>query len=139
MDHYDPGHFIRIFQAFNFALLTSLVIVYNFHSKISKTMKKLISGNGFAITLFFSVIVLFISGCTNNEVVTECLKGQTFGFWHGLWHGIIAPVDLVLMLFRDDITVFAPNNNGAWYAFGFVLGSGGWGFFGGHKASRKCS
>ena len=102
-------------------------------------MKKLISGNGFAITLFFSVIVLFISGCTNNEVVTECLKGQTFGLWHGLWHGIIAPVDLVLMLFRDDITVFAPNNNGAWYAFGFVLGSGGWGFFGGHKASRKCS
>jgi hypothetical protein len=102
-------------------------------------MKKLISGNGFAITLFFLVIVILLSGCTNNETVNECLKGQTFGFWHGLWHGIIAPVDLVLMLFRDDITVFAPNNNGAWYAFGFVLGSGGWGFFGGHKASRKCT
>ncbi|NTW25716.1 MAG: hypothetical protein HGA37_13545 [Lentimicrobium sp.] len=100
-------------------------------------MKKVITTNGFILTLFLSVTVLFLTGCTNNEVVTECLNGQTYGFWYGLWHGIIAPVDLILMLFRDDITVFAPNNNGAWYAFGFVLGSGGWGFFGGHKASRK--
>jgi len=66
-----------------------------------------------------------------------CLIGHTFGFWSGLWHGIIAPVDLVLMLFRHDITVFAPNNNGAWYAFGFLIGSGGWGFLGGKGASRR--
>lgn len=26
--------------------------------------------------------------------------------------------------------------NGTWYAFGFVIGSGGWGFLGGHGASR---
>jgi hypothetical protein len=40
------------------------------------------------------------------------------------------------MLWRDDVSVFAPNNNGIWYAFGFVIGSGGWGFLGGHGASR---
>lgn len=93
--------------------------------------------NRLAMLIFLIAIAFCFSGCANKEVVTECLSGQTYGFWYGLWHGIIAPVDLVLMLFRDDITVYAPNNNGVWYAFGFVLGSGGWGFFGGHKSSRK--
>jgi len=99
-------------------------------------MKKPLALNGTLIVLFLIAVTLIISGCSNKEVVTECLKGQTYGFWYGLWHGIIAPVDLVISLFRDDVTVFAQNNNGAWYSFGFILGSGGWGFFGGHGASR---
>ncbi len=99
-------------------------------------MKNLVSNKYFFIVFLFAGALLLLSGCANKEVVTECLKGQTFGFWYGLWHGIIAPIDLILMLFRDDITVYAPNNNGAWYAFGFVLGSGGWGFLGG-KSSRR--
>lgn len=86
--------------------------------------------------LIILTFVVILSSCANKEVITDCLTGRTYGFWMGLWHGIIAPVDLVLMLFRDDITVYAPNNNGIWYAFGFVLGSGGWGFFGGHKSKR---
>jgi hypothetical protein len=91
-----------------------------------------------AIALMLSLTMLIlISSCSNSEIVTECLKGQTYGFWWGLWHGIIAPVDLVLMLFRDDITVYAQNNNGAWYALGFIIGSGGWGFLGGKGACRK--
>jgi hypothetical protein len=99
-------------------------------------MKKTPALNGIVIALFLIAITLILSGCANKEVVTQCLKGQTYGFWYGLWHGIIAPIDLILMLFRDDVTVFAQNNNGAWYAFGFIIGSGGWGFFGGHGASR---
>lgn len=81
--------------------------------------------------LLLAVIFLFMAACTNNEPVEACLQGKTFNFWGGLWHGIIAPIDLVLSLFRDDITVYAPNNNGAWYAFGFLIGSGGWGIMGG--------
>ncbi len=84
-----------------------------------------------------ALFLLLFSSCANKEVVTACLQGKTYGFWGGLLHGIIAPVDLVLMLFRDDITVFAQNNNGAWYAFGFIIGSGGWGFLGGKGACRK--
>ena len=99
-------------------------------------MKNRLLNNQMMIALFLTATVLFLTGCANKEVVTECLKGQTFGFWYGLWHGIIAPVDLILMLFRDDITVYAPNNNGTWYAFGFVLGSGGWGFLGGRSRKR---
>ena len=83
-----------------------------------------------------ALMVLLISGCSNYEDVSECLDGKNYGFWNGLWHGIIAPVDLIAMLWRDDVTVFAPNNNGFWYAFGFVIGSGGCGFLGGSGASR---
>jgi hypothetical protein len=88
------------------------------------------------ILLLFAGLI-FLSGCANKEIVTECLKGHTYGFWGGLWHGIIAPVDLIGMLFRDDVSVFAQNNNGAWYAFGFIIGSGGWGFLGGNRTSRR--
>lgn len=70
---------------------------------------------------------LLFSGCADSEVVNECVKGHTYGFWGGLWHGIIAPFDFIGMLIWDDVTMYAQNNNGAWYALGFLLGSGGWG------------
>jgi hypothetical protein len=91
----------------------------------------------FAVLLCFLAVIVLLSGCANNEIVTECLKGKTYGFWAGLWHGIIAPIDLIAMIWRNDVSVFAPNNNGAWYAFGFIIGSGGWGFFGGNRLSGK--
>lgn len=97
-------------------------------------MKKLITLRGAAFTLVLVVVAVVLSGCANKEVVTACLQGHTYGFWGGLWHGIIAPIDLIAMLWRDDVSVFAQNNNGAWYAFGFMIGSGGWGFLGGNRA-----
>jgi flagellin-like protein len=100
-------------------------------------MKKLITTQGVFTTIILIAFILMLSGCANSEVVTGCLKGHTYGFWGGLWHGIIAPIDLIAMLWRDDVSVFAQNNNGIWYAFGFILGSGGWGFLGGHRASRS--
>ena len=91
------------------------------------------------LLLIFSVIlIIFLSGCANNEAVDNCLKGHTYGFIGGLWHGFIAPFDFIGMLFNDKITMYAQNNNGGLYALGFLLGSGGWGFFGG-KGVRKVS
>ncbi len=100
-------------------------------------MKKFISVQGAIYALLFLAVITILSGCANSEVVTQCLKGHTYGFWGGLWHGIIAPIDLIAMLWRNDVSVFAQNNNGAWYAFGFIIDSGGWGFLGGHGASKK--
>ncbi|MBU8891768.1 MAG: hypothetical protein KOO66_03265 [Bacteroidales bacterium] len=90
-----------------------------------------------SILIIGFVGILLFSSCANKEVVDACLEGQTYGFWGGLLHGIIAPFDLIAMLFRDDVTVYAQNNNGAWYAFGFIIGSGGWGILGSKGASNK--
>jgi hypothetical protein len=100
-------------------------------------MKNLIWKNRIFFSLILLVSIAVFTGCANKEIVTPCLTGHTYGFLGGLLHGFIAPFDLIAMLFRDDITVYASNNNGAWYAFGFLLGSGGWGFFGGKGSSRK--
>jgi len=83
------------------------------------------------------MFAILLSGCANSETVTTCLKGHTYGFWSGLWHGFIAPIDFIISLFRSDFTIYAQNNNGAWYAFGFLIGSGGWGFLGGRGSSKK--
>ena len=103
----------------------------------NNNMRRLSKFSTICVVFLAFAALLFISGCSNNEVVTDCLKGKTYGFWAGLWHGIIAPIDLIAMIWRDDVSVYAPNNNGAWYAFGFIIGSGGWGFFGGNRASKR--
>jgi len=103
----------------------------------SSIMKSITKHYAVCFTIFILTGIILLSGCANQEIVTPCLTGHTYGFLGGLLHGFIAPFDLIAMLFRNDITVYAPNNNGAWYAFGFLIGSGGWGFFGGNRSSRK--
>lgn len=100
-------------------------------------MKNFVSRYSFVAMFMLVMFVFLLSGCSNKEIVTPCLTGHTYGFWGGLLHGFIAPFDMIAMLFRDDITLYASNNNGAWYAFGFLLGSGGWGFLGGKGSSSK--
>jgi len=90
------------------------------------------------IFLCYILFTLFLlSGCANKEVVTSCLHGHTYGFLGGLWHGFIAPFDLIGMFIWNDVTVYAQNNNGVFYALGFILGSGGWGFLGGRSFKKK--
>lgn len=88
--------------------------------------------------LWMIVLIFFIAltGCAQNESVESCLTGHTYGFIGGLWHGFIAPFDFIGMLFNKEITMYAQNNNGGLYALGFLLGSGGWGFFGSKGATR---
>jgi hypothetical protein len=82
------------------------------------------------------LMIVMLSGCAYNENVDACLTGHTYGFFGGLWHGFIAPFDFIGMLFNKEITMYAQNNNGGLYALGFLLGSGGWGFFGSKGATR---
>jgi len=87
--------------------------------------------------LLAMIAIFLLSGCADQEIVTSCLKGHTYGFWGGLWHGIIAPFDFIGMLIWDDVALYAPNNNGPWYALGFLMGSGGTGFLGGRGLFGK--
>ena len=88
--------------------------------------------------IFIAVILscLIFSSCADVSHVQNCLVDKPYGFWSGLWHGIIAPLSFIGSLFSDNIAMYAINNNGGWYNFGFVLGAGII-FGGGSKASGR--
>ena len=99
-------------------------------------MKKLILFGKTAVAGFVIVVVLFLTGCADVVPITDCVTAEPYGFLGGLWHGVIAPFSFVCSLFMDDVAMYAVNNNGGWYDFGFVLGAGIL-FGGGGKASKR--
>ena len=100
-------------------------------------MKNLFSKSTLIPIFIVFVAVLFLfSACSDTADVTACVTNEPSGFLGGLWHGIIAPVSFFISLFIDDIAMYAVNNNGGWYDFGFVLGAGIL-FGGGSRASKR--
>jgi hypothetical protein len=59
-----------------------------------------------------------------NSMFKEA-EAKPAGFWVGYWHGLIAPITLIVSLFNADVRVYETNNSGAWYDVGFVLGLAG--------------
>ena len=76
---------------------------------------------GILIILF---VIFTMSSCADVTNIEECIKQEPYGFWSGLWHGFISPISFFGSLIWEDIAMYAVNNNGGWYNFGFVLGSG---------------
>jgi hypothetical protein len=76
--------------------------------------------------LFSSVLLstLFLTSCADVTQINECAVSTPYGFFSGIWHGFIAPFSFIFSLFIDDIAMYAVNNSGGWYDFGFVLGAG---------------
>ncbi len=68
------------------------------------------------------IAVVLLAGCAKSIDVTACVGTKTYGFWNGLWHGIISPVTFIVSLFKERVAIYAVNNNGGWYDFGFMLG-----------------
>lgn len=86
--------------------------------------------------LTFLVILVLFSSCAEVTNIEDCVTDEPYGFFFGIWHGVIAPVSFVLSVFFDDIAMYGVNNTGGWYDFGFVLGAGIL-FGGGGKASNS--
>ena len=77
------------------------------------------------ILIFIALIaIVALTGCahSNNTDVTIQAGEHIYGFWGGTWHGIISGLSFIGSLFDDSIKVYAVNNNGHWYDFGFVGG-----------------
>jgi hypothetical protein len=70
------------------------------------------------------VAVLIFQSCAPAEDVVACLEGKTYGFWWGLWHGVISPIAFVISIFDGDTAIYAVNNSGTWYDLGFLIGAG---------------
>ena len=96
-----------------------------------KNMKNF-TRNALILVLF---AILFTACADVSPNVELCVTSDAYGFWGGLWHGMIAPFSWIGSLFSDDIAIYAYNNNGGWYDFGFILGIGGIG--GGAASSTK--
>lgn len=99
-------------------------------------MKKLNLFGKTAILFYVLLAVIVLTGCADVTPIENCVTDKPAGFLWGLWHGIIAPISFIGSLFIDDIAMYAINNNGGWYDFGFVIGAGIL-FGGGGKASNR--
>lgn len=86
--------------------------------------------------LLVVVILLIITACADVNPIEACRIGEPYGFLGGLWHGFIAPFSFFGSLLFEDIAMYAVNNNGGWYDFGFVLGAGIL-FGGGSRAGKR--
>lgn len=88
--------------------------------------------------IIFSVLIIIIAGL----LLSGCIPGDgrntpdnEAGFFFGIWHGWIAPVSLIISIFRDEISIYEVNNKGLLYDFGYYIAiiSG----FGGLALSRR--
>jgi hypothetical protein len=73
-----------------------------------------------------ALLVVMVSACAGPNTATHVTspEGYVAGFWFGLWNGLTAPFAFVASLFIDGVNFYEVHNNGGWYNFGFVLGSG---------------
>lgn len=83
--------------------------------------------------LFGVLICLLLVGCLPGDGVNTEEKPADF-LW-GIWHGWLAPLSLIIGLFKPYIRVYEVLNKGWWYDLGFYMAiiSG----FGGLSLLRK--
>ena len=58
----------------------------------------------------------------NPELNEPGPNGAVAGVAQGLWHGLIAPVTLVLSFFNENVQMYEVHNNGKEYNLGFLFG-----------------
>ena len=68
----------------------------------------------------FIPAILLLTSCAAGDV--QFTQDNPAGFWHGLWHGIIAVIALIIHIFNENVLVYELHNTGGWYDFGFLLG-----------------
>lgn len=87
----------------------------------------------FLLALLLLVLVFSLTGCVPGDGANN--EEHLAGFFWGIWHGWIAPISLIIGIFKDNIRIYEINNIGWWYDLGFYIAviSG----FGGLSLSRR--
>ncbi|WP_054025091.1 hypothetical protein [Bacillus sp. FJAT-28004] len=85
------------------------------------------------IMVLMTFTVLSLTGCVPGDGVNNAQHPA--GFFWGIWHGWVAPISLILGIFKHHIRVYEIYNSGWWYDLGFYIAviSG----FGGISLSRR--
>ena len=89
-----------------------------------------------AVAAVAATALFILTGCADVTDIDACRQTEPYGFLLGLWHGLIAPISFFGSLVSDNIAMYAMNNNGGWYDFGFVIGAGIL-FGGGSRAAKR--
>ncbi|MCL2284962.1 MAG: hypothetical protein FWC32_01195 [Firmicutes bacterium] len=71
------------------------------------------------LLVILAALLFGLSGCFPGD--GSKTPDNVAGFFWGIWHGWIAPISLIRMLFNDSIRIYEVNNNGFWYSFGFYM------------------
>ena len=79
-------------------------------------MKKKISKNWYLILVL--MIVVTLSGCFAGD--GKHTEENPAGFFHGLLHGVLFTIALVVKFFQSEIQVYE-NHSTVWYHLGFSL------------------
>ena len=69
--------------------------------------------------LFPAALLFMFTGCFPGDATYSAQEPA--GFFAGVWHGWIAPISLIVGLFKDGIHIYEPFNVGWWYDFGFYI------------------
>lgn len=75
--------------------------------------------------ILLSLVLFVVASCAKQQDLSNCLTGEPDSFFPGLIHGLISPIAFISMLLGDDVTIYSANNDGKWYALGFIIGTGG--------------
>lgn len=75
--------------------------------------------NKLNIALMIGAIFL-LSSCADARHIAST---ELPGVFYGLWHGLILPYAFIWSLFDTDSAIYAVNNSGHWYDFGFAVGA----------------
>jgi hypothetical protein len=94
--------------------------------------------NSIKVLVFIAIAMILFTSCAHVVSVQACVEGtKVYGFWNGLWHGMIAGFTFIGSLFDHNIAVYAVHNNGALYNLGFLLGVGAFTGGGGATISKS--
>lgn len=72
-----------------------------------------------SIFLTFSLI-LVLTSCAHHYS-PEAIR-DPYGFFSGIWHGMILPITCIGSIFLDDVHMFGKPNTGFFYFLGVVIG-----------------
>jgi hypothetical protein len=73
--------------------------------------------------ILIAVFAILLTGCADVSQIQHLNPNEhVYGFWGGTWHGMIMVPSFIGSLIWDDVAIYAVNNTGPWYDFGFIGG-----------------
>ena len=64
--------------------------------------------------------LLALSACAHHYTAESII--DPYGFFSGIWHGIVCPISILGYFFVDGVYIIGEPNTGFFYYLGFVMG-----------------